>query len=775
MKKIVILLSILAGSMSMPSFGVSTPGIGSWVIHPVFSGENATNVVDAGGVVYYLASRCLFRYHKGTQENEALNSGNYLHDNGVKQIYFNEERDNLVVAYESSGIDLIASDGSVSRLDEIKNSSITQGRTINDITFADKGRMVVATGFGWVLYDLSKLEVRESRLFGWDLSSAAIVGSHIVCCRGGEWAVASLAESTELADYAVSSAPAQSGRITPIGETHFFYTAPGGLWLCTLAANGSKPAITSQKIAGDEALTVQMTGAGWVASFGKAGYYYTFAEDGSSPARHDGDELYSSLKNGEWWVLGTQGLALIKGEQKSQYIKPDGIDMSTTPFWLSYDPLMERIILSSTTDNAILDLANNGAKTEIAQYKDGSWTNFTPKSGIPIRGNGHSDGNYRIMPSPHEAGTYFFSTRECGVVKVKGEEVAAVYNTENSPLINRMATLQFDSKGTLWLINARNENTPVIAATKATQQLATVNESNFYKTNNPAVYSKGFKRAAFDIGGNDLKVFSGGQYHDPLVLWTSADNNATRWSITQNSFVDQDSKTVNYDYIYCVRADKNGIVWVGMDNGIIAISPDNVSASSLVVTKIKVPRNDGTSLADYLLDGQRVNCIAVDGSNRKWIGTNGSGVFLVSQDGSQVISNFTTDNSALPSNVIYDLCCDESSGSVFVTTASGVAEYKSDATPAQPDFSNIEVYPNPVRPDFYGTVVIKGLMENSLVKIADASGNPVKHVRSNGGMATWDICNEQGDRVASGVYFIYTSHYNGSTSSAAVAKILVMN
>lgn len=182
----------------------------------------------------------------------------------------------------------------------------------------------------------------------------------------------------------------------------------------------------------------------------------------------------------------------------------------------------------------------------------------------------------------------------------------------------------------------------------------------------------------------------------------------------------------------------------------------------------------GTGLADYLLEGSQINCIAVDGANRKWIGTNNSGLFLVSADGSQVLQQFTTDNSYLSSNTIYSVCCNPTNNSVYVVTPNDFLEYFSDTTPGAVDYSNVYVYPNPVRPDFTGMVTIVGLMDNSLVKIADSGGHVIKQLRSTGGMATWDCLGDNGERVSTGVYFVLASEKEGGTSHGTVAKFVII-
>ena len=183
-----------------------------------------------------------------------------------------------------------------------------------------------------------------------------------------------------------------------------------------------------------------------------------------------------------------------------------------------------------------------------------------------------------------------------------------------------------------------------------------------------------------------------------------------------------------------------------------------------------------SNYADYLIDGESVLCIAVDPSDRKWIGTATSGVYLVSEDGSQILEHFTVENSYLPTNKIGAILCDPHSNSVFFGTEYGLVEYSSTSSPAAADYSEVVAYPNPVTPDYTGIITIKGLMDNSLVKIADAAGNVFFTTRSEGGMATWNGCNADGRRVKSGVYFVISSHHSdGSSTQGVVTKIMVVN
>jgi len=168
-----------------------------------------------------------------------------------------------------------------------------------------------------------------------------------------------------------------------------------------------------------------------------------------------------------------------------------------------------------------------------------------------------------------------------------------------------------------------------------------------------------------------------------------------------------------------------------------------------------------------------VTDIEVDGANRKWLGTSDGGAYLVSEDGLEEIEHFNTSNSPLLSNVILDICVDGVSGEVFFGTDKGIISYKGDALEGTSAYSNVVVYPNPVRETFEGPVAIKGLIENTTVKITDMGGNLVFETESLGGQAIWDGRNFNGERVSTGVYIVFLSSADGSLSH--VTKLLFIH
>ena len=229
------------------------------------------------------------------------------------------------------------------------------------------------------------------------------------------------------------------------------------------------------------------------------------------------------------------------------------------------------------------------------------------------------------------------------------------------------------------------------------------------------------------------------------------------------------------NYVYCLVEDRDGNHWVGTDKGIVVYySPTRVfDEGPFYGQQIIVPRNDGTGLADILLGTEKVTSIAVDGANRKWIGTSKSGLYLVSDDGLEEVHHFTEENSPLLSNNITDIVINDENGLVYIGTDRGLISYKSTAIDGREDFSGVYVYPNPVHHDFDGEIVITGLVGDVNVKITDITGNIVYETTALGGQAIWDGRSFSGDRVSTGVYMIFCTDDEGSKTH--ITKLLIIN
>ena len=241
-----------------------------------------------------------------------------------------------------------------------------------------------------------------------------------------------------------------------------------------------------------------------------------------------------------------------------------------------------------------------------------------------------------------------------------------------------------------------------------------------------------------------------------------------------DNFTNQDGTKTETHYVRCVAEDLDGNIWMGTDVGLYMYDAAQQADPSLGYTQIKVPRNDGTDLADYLLANADVTCIAVDGANRKWIGTSGAGVYLISADNMEQLQHFTTDNSPLLSNDVESIAVNGTTGEVFFGTQQGLCSYMSDATSAVEEMKKDDVYafPNPVPHGYDGLITVRGLSMNADVRILNISGKLIAQGRSNGGTFTWNGRDLSGKRVASGVYMIATATNEGK--KGVVAKVAIV-
>jgi ligand-binding sensor domain-containing protein len=257
-----------------------------------------------------------------------------------------------------------------------------------------------------------------------------------------------------------------------------------------------------------------------------------------------------------------------------------------------------------------------------------------------------------------------------------------------------------------------------------------------------------------------------------LFVIDLGDNPLAQESHTARSFKPYDASGVSLpNDIHSLAFDRDGYLWVGTTEGVlVSYNPSRVlETSEFYMQKVKIP-DVVEGLAVYLLENETVSSIAIDGANRKWFGTQRSGTFLQSADGSTQIKHFTKSNSPLPSNNVQSIGIHPKTGEVFIATDKGLVSYRSDVTEPTSKFGKVYAFPNPIRPDYDGIITITGLVDKTIVKITDVSGNLVYETESLGGQATWDGKNRYGDRVATGVYLYFCADKQGEES--AVGKIL---
>ena len=224
--------------------------------------------------------------------------------------------------------------------------------------------------------------------------------------------------------------------------------------------------------------------------------------------------------------------------------------------------------------------------------------------------------------------------------------------------------------------------------------------------------------------------------------------------------------------VYCLANDLEGNIWVGTKEGVcVFYSPSSVfSGYNFDAQQIIVEEN---GFGQYLLNAEIVYTIAIDGGNRKWIGTLGSGLFLLSEDGTEEIFHFTNENSPLLSSTILDVEINHETAEVFIATDKGLMSFRSDATQSSQHPDDLHIFPNPVRESYNGIITINGLAYKSNVKITDVSGNLVFETNSEGGTAIWNGSDTNNNRVSTGVYLVLSSDKYGREKT--IGKILFIH
>lgn len=327
--------------------------------------------------------------------------------------------------------------------------------------------------------------------------------------------------------------------------------------------------------------------------------------------------------------------------------------------------------------------------------------------------------------------------------------------------------LVFDRKNNLWILNS---------GTKTTSLLKLSPDGTMTDYSKPQLMNKGLslhvmRRPILDSRG--LIWFVNSHYEAPGLFCYNPETDKLN---VYNNFKNQDGSSIMVIQMRCVVEDAYQNIWVGTNVGPLRLTTEQMkNPSEAIFEQIKIPRNDGTNLADYLLAGVDISCMAIDGGGRKWFGTNGNGVYLISADNMKQVQHFLSDNSKLISNNIESIAINDKTGEVFIGTDKGLCSYMSDATKPSdnPGGEETYAYPNPVRPNYTGLITVVGLAFNSDVKIVTTNGVLVAKGTSNGGTFTWDGNDLNGKRVASGVYMVQTSDQEGNNGT--VCKIAIVN
>lgn len=787
-KALFIILAIL------PMVMKAQLAVGEWKVYPVFA-NNVTRMLDTSEKVYYVSEGNLFSYDKNTDESYSYSVVNKLNENEIHNIYYNKDNKYLLIAYKSGNIDLLYDNGKVINMPDIKDAVLSTEKTINDVCFNDN-RIYVATIFGLVIFDDQKHHVIESGIYNKDIRSVEVYDGSILICKDSSICISPVdtKHNTEnsfsfLYGWIAEDMKIINNKIIIIANFGTYTTLRiGDIDVVNKSiTNLTDVSANDVKLLNEDKEGVYTFNSSTLVKFDNNGNY----EKINLPTELQSKQIAMWEGLNSVWVGDKSGISNLD-------VSGDAITVLKDNFIPESTSVKEVFFLHRGNSGKIY-LSNIGQSDN---YKKGGWIrsqintinngkieNVLPTKFTNINGNWAKSiilDTYNVCEDPEDPNTYYVGSFGEGIYKVTNGESTIKYDWTNSGIVsvyNNYAcvasAITFDKNNNLWALQlVVSGNQPVLKMlpaedikkeTPIASDWKQVSLGDFVggKDNRILACTKSnmlvLSNAYGKIIGYDTKGTYENTSDDTYMVWTK--------------FTDQDGKNFSIGNTMAFVEDHNGKVWIGTDNGVIEITkPANLTDEKMTINRIKVPRNDGTQLADYLLETLYVTSIAVDGTNKKWIGTLTSGVYLVSENGDEILEHFTAENSSLPSNTIYSLACDPNSNSVFIGTNVGLVEYSSSTAPASDDYSNVYAYPNPVRPEYTGWITIKGLMDNSLVKIADAAGNVFYSTVSEGGMVTWDGCNTDGQRVKSGVYYVFASQSEeGSSSSGAVTKILVIN
>lgn len=376
--------------------------------------------------------------------------------------------------------------------------------------------------------------------------------------------------------------------------------------------------------------------------------------------------------------------------------------------------------------------------------------------------------------------TNVYASGRTGLYLFSDGKFVKEFSVDNSPLqgaatvsaTNKNYTvvqgLAFDKNGHLWVANSISATTSLLEYDPSTSSW-TSHHNKAFMLENPTRSWDNMKGLTFDSKGN--LWFVNNNFNSAALARYSPSNNGIA---TYKEFVNEDGTNVNVEYTRCVAEDKESNIWLGTDKGPLMLEPDQITEDNPIFTQVKVPRNDGTNYADYLLSGIDVTCIAIDKANRKWFGTSNSGLYLIGSDNITQLQHFTTDNSPILSNYVESLALNEENGELFIGTPNGLCSYTS-AIPSHGDGmtkGNVYAYPNPVRPDYKGAITITGLDNGADVKITTSSGALVNEGTATNGQYKWYGLDQDGKHVASGIYMVAVATAEGE--KGVVCKIAII-
>ncbi len=753
--------------------------IGEWQTH--YSYERMQQVVNAKGVAFVVADGHLFSYNPEDEHVKTYTKINGLNDSNISKIGYNKSEECLVIIYENTNIDLYYNDDEIINIPNLNLSYSNLDKTVNDINMHEN-LAYVSTGFGFFTINVSKAEIKETAVFNMPIKSLCVFNNDIyMASQGGvlkcslnnniqdlsEWVQFPVSQYYNYSDYSFSDRAINQIFVYK-DKLHFLVPMSAVYYMESdgkVHRNMQGNAITNVTSANNDM------------------YIAYNSSQICLPTSLSSNKIFYApdifhvdyAGNNRYWITSIDKYLSLAQINENDYeisylnsqIKPNG-PLNNYCFYLTY----ENNKLMTTGGGYYADRYNTPA--QLSEYRpDTGWTTFSKAQIDEVSGENARD-FATVISHPEDENHLFVTSWGEGIYEFKDHKCIKLHNDDNSTLQDifngdhyiRVDGLAYDHNGNLWTTNSFVSHAIKVLKKDGTwTQLYSPDLANI----------ENLKSVMVDR--NNVKWITTGNLKSGFLL---IDENNTfentaddQYKYVGNNKVNQQGTNISFRFLHSLVEDKNGNVWLATDTGPYVIhNSKDIFSKNIVFNQIAIPRNDGTNYIDYLLNQVDITCIAIDGANRKWMSTSTSGLYLISADGMETIHHFTTDNSPLPSNNVRYLAMDEENGIIYIGTTHGILSYKSDSEAGSPDYKNVSVYPNPVREDYEGDIIITGLMENSTVKITDLNGNIIKQGISLGGQFIWDGRNQRGLSVKTGVYLIFGS--TEDASQGVVSKVMIV-
>ena len=767
MKRIIaaaMLLMALAAHATA-AHATTTTGIGTWKAY--MSYHTVNKVVKHGSLLYVLASGDLYTYNTADNSITTYDTTNLLSDCGIADIEWCDAARRLVVLYSNGNIDIIDEKDNCTNLPDYHNKLLTADKTINQLTVSGS-RAYLATNFGIVAVNVQNATITDTYNLGAKVTSVTLGGGCI-------WA----ATPQGVMKGSLNDNLTDRTAWTTLTQKAF-------KWIFWRNAhieginNGELCNVSPQDGSSDFIMKVWLTNAtlsgGRIICTGATNLTYIYDTPADySLVRTTFTALAYDAADGSYWGPLTDGkLCNMKMEHTNGAeaqptaattgIRPDGPKYNYFGF------------MRYTNGRLYTGGGQSSPEREACiQILDGDdWDIYDDSFAAQLKGSYRS--TYCIELDPNDP-SHLWAGTQAGLFEFRDGKLTQHYDIDNAPFAaastkdpysyTLITALKADADGTLWCFNSNATGGAASLMKLKDGQWTSLNDSRF--TDSDGASMRYARSMITDSRG--LLWFVNNEWRLPAVVCHKPETGESR---VYSTFINEDGTTINAGQVSCITEDSAGNLWIGTSGGPIMLTAESVASGGDTFEQVKVPRNDGTNLADYLLNNVFITSVCIDGAGRKWFGTAGNGAYLISADNMEQIYHFTTSNSALLSDEIESVAVNDATGEVFFGTADGLCSYMSDATKPAEEMTkeSVYAYPNPVEPGYDGPITIQGLTLDADIKIVGPAGTLVKSGRSNGGTFVWDGTDRDGRPVASGIYMVQTATSYGKKGT--VCKIGVV-